>query len=160
VAAFIIVAMLVMAFLVWSNIRANAYEARALRNQEAAEAAVIKYWNSVGCEEGGYGNVTAASMQGFDPGRAWMVTKPSVIVGMDVDNLPPEYFVSTLIVKDADGPADELAVVSLSETGTVYYSLFREGKVAESLKLTLDELKARESRNTQTGAALADRDQG
>jgi type II secretory pathway pseudopilin PulG len=153
VAVTIMGVLVVMAMIVWSNIRENAYDAKARRNQENAEATVKNYWSSVGQSQGGYKGITAAAMQSIDPKNPWIFAKASSIEKMDLGNIPSEYFLSTMIVEEDNMPADELVVASLSETGTVYITRFKELNTVESSKLTFDEFRVKEGQNLQAAAA-------
>jgi type II secretory pathway pseudopilin PulG len=153
VAATIMGILIGMALIVWSNIRDNAYDAKAHRNQESAEATVRNYWSSVGQSQGGYKGITVAGMQSIDPRSPWIFAKASSIEKMDLGNIPPEYFISTMIVEEGNMPADELVVASLSETGTVYMTRFKESNTVESSKLTFDEFRVKEGQNLQAAAA-------
>ncbi len=141
--------MIGMAVMVWSNIRENAYDAKAHRNQESAEAAVKDYWSSVGQSQGGYKGITTASMAGIDPTRPWISAKASRIEEMDIENIPTEYFLSTMIVEEDNMPPDELVVASLSENGTVYYTRFKESNEVESSKLTFSDFQVKEGQHLQ-----------
>jgi hypothetical protein len=145
--------MIAMAVMVWSNIRENAYDARTRSYQDGAEGAVRGYWAEVGQFEAGYEGITTRDLEVIDPGRPWVSIKASTIEGMNLENIPIEYFASTMIVEEDNMPADELVVASLSETGMVFYTRFKESTEIESSKLSFADFKLKESQSLQANLA-------
>lgn len=142
-------AMIGMAVPVWANIRENAYEARARQNREYAESQVREYWVSAGQNKGSYINLTAKYMNDVDPGKIWLEAKLPLVEELDYGDIPLDYYTSMLILRDYNMPADEVGVATLSETGTVYYTRFKEANPVESCELSFSELKAREGERLQ-----------
>jgi type II secretory pathway pseudopilin PulG len=151
----IIVFMIVMAVVVWSNIRNKAYEARAEQNYEYAKRTIESYWLSVGQDNGGYKNLTVDYMQGVDPTKRWVDLDASVLAKGSFDDLPDEYFASILILSGKTMPDDELAVLTISETGTVYYALFKGSSPVETSQLAFSEFKDGGYSDLQAKATVA-----
>lgn len=138
-----------MAIPVWSNLRKNAYDARASQNHERAEQAVERYWSSLGQKQGDYEGLTARYMENLEPGTFWIEANTSSLEETPFDEIPVEYFASILILKDGAIPRDEVAVATISETGKVYYTHFKAADTLESCQLAFSDFMAREGQHLQ-----------
>ena len=140
-----------MAFPILSNMRENAYNAKASQNHKDAEEAIKGYWSSIG-QYKGYKDITATEMEVVEPRRPWAEARISQIEGMDLKDLPLEYFASNLILKSENIPSDELIVANISETGIVFYTRFKKADPIESSKLTFLQFKDEEDQHLQARA--------
>lgn len=131
-----------MALPVWSNIRNNAYSARAQQNYEQADAAVQRYWATQGQKEGDYRHFTAQYMDQFEFGTYWIEVNIPSLEEMDLDQIPRDYFASILILKDTETAADAVSIVTISENGKLFYSRFKKADIVEAGNLSFSDFKS------------------
>lgn len=142
-----------MALPVWSNIRNNAYTARAQQNYEQAEAAVQRYWVAQGQKEGDYRHFTAQYMDHFEFGTYWIEVNIPSLEEMDLDQVPRDYFASILILKDSETAADEALIATISENGKLFYTHFKKANIVESGKLSFSDFKSGKGEHLQASMA-------
>jgi type II secretory pathway pseudopilin PulG len=148
----VITALFGMALPVWSHIRKNALNAKALGNREYAEEAVVSYWHDAGCEGSGYQGLTAENMNQRDITCYWVDAQTLFSDDVDLDDLSRDHFASVLIVRETSMPTEEIGVATVSQTGTVYYTYFSKGEVTESGQIDFSDFKTKESQSLQADA--------
>ncbi|OFW59411.1 MAG: hypothetical protein A2V52_00350 [Actinobacteria bacterium RBG_19FT_COMBO_54_7] len=145
----VMAALVGMALPVWSNIRNNAYDARARQNYEQGEEAVKRYWASQGRKEGDYKHLTAAYMQSLEFGTYWVELNTASLEEMEFDQVPRDYFAAILILHDDKAVSDEILIATISENGKLYYTRFKKVDIVETGELAFSQLKAGEGEHLQ-----------
>ena len=148
----IIFFMAVMGFFVYSNIRNNAYEARAEQNHDYARDIIEEYWLITGSKGKGYSSLTISFLSQSEPTKRWLETDSESLKGMDFADLPPDYFASILIIKGRDMAADEVGVATIAETGTIYFTRFERADIVEDYQLAFTDYRARDEGGLQASA--------
>lgn len=132
VVIFIMAALVAMAIPVWSNIRKNAYEAKAKQNHERGEEAVQKYWAACGEKARSYKGLTPDYVDSTKPGALCNETNLAELERMGLEQIPIDYFSSILIIRDRNTPLDEISVAAIAQNGKVFFSHYKEADVIDS----------------------------